>query len=179
MAEISPLAGWPGLHAGGVQLAEVPFVNQVDLRLSADGPAAGAVGKELGVTLPVEPNTVARAGDRTVLWLGPDEWLVLGGCDESRLRAAAGTEPASIVDVSAHRTTIRVSGARSRDLLAHGCSLDLHPGRFPVGRCAQTMLAHAPVILVPLPGDEYRLLVRASFARYLAEWLLDAAVEYR
>jgi sarcosine oxidase subunit gamma len=179
MAEISPLAGWPGLHADGLRLAEVPFVNQVNLRLSPEGPAADAVGKELGVPLPVEPNTVARADDRTVLWLGPDEWLVLGGCDESRLRAAAGTEPASVVDVSAHRTTVRVSGAHSRDLLAHGCSLDLHPSRFPAGRCAQTMLAHAPVILLPLPADEFWVLVRASFARYLAEWLLDAAVEYR
>jgi sarcosine oxidase subunit gamma len=179
MAELSPLAGWPGLSADGLHLAEIPFVRQVNLRVPAKGPAADAVGLELGMPLPVEPNTVERSGDVSVLWLGPDEWLVVGGCDESRLRAAVGAEFASVVDVSAQRTVVRVAGSSSRDLLAHGCSLDLHPGRFPVGRCAQTVLAHAPVILQPLGADEFRVLVRASFARYLAEWLLDAAVEYR
>lgn len=178
-AELSPLAGWPGLTADGLRLTEIPFVRQLNLRVPGKGPAADAVGVELGIPLPLEPNTVARAGGLSVLWLGPDEWLVVGGCDEPRLRAAVGTEPASVVDVSAQRTTIRVAGARSRDLLAHGCALDLHPSRFPAGRCAQTMLAHAPVILLPLGADEYHVLVRASFARYLAEWLLDAAIEYR
>jgi len=179
MAKLSPLAGWSGLSADGLQLAEIPFVQQVNLRMPAKGPAADAVGVELGIPLPVEPNTVARAGEVSVLWLGPDEWLVVGDCDESRLREAVGTEPASVVDVSAQRTTIRVAGTSSRDLLAHGCSLDLHPSRFPAGRCAQTMLAQAPVILLPLAADDYRVLVRASFAQYLADWLLDAAIEYR
>ncbi|MFF2109181.1 sarcosine oxidase subunit gamma, partial [Rhodococcus koreensis] len=27
-------------------------------------------------------------------------------------------------------------------------------------------------------GTDYRILVRASFARYLADWLIDAAEEY-
>lgn len=175
---LSPLAGWPGLAADGLHLAEIPFVSQVNLRLSPKGPAADAAGLELGVPLPVEPNTVARADERAVLWLGPHEWLVVGGCDEPRLRAAVGAEPASVVDVSAQRTVVRVAGAHSRDLLAHGCSLDLHPSRFPPGRCAQTTLAHTPVVIVPLPGDVYWVLVRSSFARHLAEWLLDAAVEY-
>jgi sarcosine oxidase subunit gamma len=41
------------------------------------------------------------------------------------------------------------------------------------------MLAHAQVVLLAT-GDEpaYRILVPSSFARYLADWLDDAAVEY-
>jgi hypothetical protein len=75
---------------------------------------------------------VVRAGELTALWLGPDEWLVVGppggGQDlESRFREAAGDEPVSVIDVSAQRTTLLVAGPRARDLLAHGCSLDLHP----------------------------------------------------
>lgn len=179
MAELPPLAGWSGLAVARLQLAEVPFVRQLNLRMPGKGPAADAVGAELGLTLPDEPNTVAREGELAVLWLGPDEWLVVGGGDESRLRTAIGAEHASVVDVSAQRTTVRVAGPAARDLLAHGCSLDLHPSRFPVGRCAQTMLAHAPVILLPVAADDCRVLVRASFAQHLADWLLDAALEYR
>jgi sarcosine oxidase subunit gamma len=35
-------------------------------------------------------------------------------------------------------------------------------------------------VLIPLAdnGTDYRILVRSSFARYLAEWLVDAAGEY-
>ena len=42
------------------------------------------------------------------------------------------------------------------------------------------MLALANVVLIPLSdnGTDYRILVRSSFARYLAEWLIDAAGEF-
>ena len=182
-ARISPLAAWTPPELTGVRLAEIPFQTQVNLRLPGSGPAADAIGLALGVPLPVGPNTTTRSDELWVLWLGPDEWLAVGppGADlEPRLRAAAGAGSASVVDVSAGRTTILVTGARAADLLAHGCALDLHPARFPVGSCAQTLLARAQVVLVAI-GDEpsYWLLVRSSFAGYLADWLADAAVEYR
>lgn len=171
---------------GAIRLAELPFLAQVNVRLDGKGPAADAVGLALGLQLPLEPNTVVHAGDVTVVWLGPDEWLVVGlrGTErdlESRISAAAGDEPVSVTDVSAQRTTLLVGGPRARDLLAHGCSLDLHPRAFGPGRCAQTTLARTQVVLVA--RDESRagfwVLVRSSFAGYLADWLLDAAVEYR
>jgi len=41
----------------------------------------------------------------------------------------------------------------------------------------QTELAHAPVVLLRRdPG--FRVLVRASFAVHLVDWLVDASVEY-
>ncbi|MFJ5031979.1 sarcosine oxidase subunit gamma [Streptomyces sp. NPDC088560] len=170
---------------GAIRLAELPFLAQVNVRLDAKGPAADAVGLALGLPLPLEPNTAVRAGELTVVWLGPDEWLVVGqpGAQkelEGRIRAAAGDEHVSVTDVSAQRTTLLVTGPRARDLLSHGCALDLHPSAFGPGRCAQTTLARAQVLLVV--RDETRagfwVLVRSSFAGYLTEWLLDAAVEY-
>ncbi|MEU9213554.1 sarcosine oxidase subunit gamma family protein [Streptomyces sp. NPDC048415] len=170
---------------GAVRLAELPFLAQVNVRLDAKGAAADAVGLALGLPLPLEPNTVVRAGELTALWLGPDEWLVVGtpGTQqdlENRIRAATGDEPVSVTDVSAQRTTLLVAGPRARDLLAHGCPLDLHPRAFGAGRCAQTTLARAQIVLVA--RDESRagfwVLVRSSFAGYLTDWLLDAAAEY-
>ena len=65
-------------------------------------------------------------------------------------------------------------------MLAKGCSIDLHPRVFARGRSAQSTLALAGVILLALGdgGDDFLVLVRSSFAGYLADWLLDAAVEY-
>ncbi|MBX6384043.1 MAG: sarcosine oxidase subunit gamma [Microbispora sp.] len=167
---------------GGLRLAEIPFLTQVDLRVDPKSPAAERIGTAIGVPLPVEPGTVASGGDLEVLWLGPDEWLVLGPDGAApdlvaRIAEAAGGEHVSVVDVSAQRTTLAVAGERARDVLAHGCALDLHPRVFGPGRCAQTMLARANVILVA-GEDDVRVLVRSSFAGYLAEWLLDASVEY-
>jgi sarcosine oxidase subunit gamma len=170
---------------GAVRLAELPFLTQVNLRLDAKGAAADAVGPALDLQLPLEPNTVVRAGELVVLWLGPDEWLLVAppGRErdlESRIRTAAGDEPVSVTDVSAQRTTFLVTGPRARDLLAHGCALDLHPRAFGPGRCAQTTLGRTQIVLVS--RDETRagfwVLVRSSFAGYLADWLLDAAAEY-
>nr|WSY49971.1 sarcosine oxidase subunit gamma [Streptomyces sp. NBC_00886] len=188
----SPLAGAADRLAaatrssgGALRLAELPFLAQVNVRLDGKGAAADAVGLALGLPLPLEPNTVVRAGELTALWLGPDEWLVVGPPDtqrdlESRIRAASGDEPVAVTDVSAQRTTLLVSGTRARDLLAHGCALDLHPRAFGAGRCAQTTLARAQVLLVARdePGAGFWVLVRSSFAGYLTDWLLDAAVEY-
>jgi len=175
----SPLAGAADRLAkvtGAIEVAEVPFLTQLNLRLDPDSPAA------LGFSLPTQPCTSARSGDVDVLWLGPDEWLVVGppGAAErltGQLRAAVGAEHASIVDVSAQRTTLELSGPSVRDLLAGGCAIDLHPRVFGPGDCVQTELAHAPVVLLRRdPG--FWVLVRASFAAHLVDWLLDASVEY-
>jgi sarcosine oxidase subunit gamma len=181
----SRLAAATRSSGGAIRLAELPFLAQVNVRLNAKGPAADAVGLALGLPLPLEPGTVVRGGELTALWLGPDEWLVVGrpGTErelESRIRSAAGDEPVSVTHVSAQRTTVLVAGPRARDLLSHGCSLDLHPRAFGPGRCAQTTLARTQVVLVARdePRAGFWVLVRSSFAGYLSDWLLDAATEY-
>ncbi|WEH13734.1 sarcosine oxidase subunit gamma family protein [Streptomyces sp. VNUA24] len=179
------LAAATRASGGAIRLAELPFLTQLDVRLDPKGAAADAVGLALGLPLPLEPDTVVRAGELTALWLGPDEWLLVGPPGgarelENRIREAAGEEHVSVTDVSAQRTTVLVAGAGARDLLAHGCSLDLHPRAFGPGRCAQTTLGRTQVVLVAReePGAGFWVLVRSSFAGYLADWLLDAATEY-
>ncbi len=79
------------------------------------------------------------------------------------------------MDLSANRTTLELSGPGARTVLEKGCALDLHPRAFAPGRCAQTLLSKVAVVLDQLDAQPcYRLLVRGSFAQYLADWLLDA-----
>jgi sarcosine oxidase, subunit gamma len=118
---------------------------------------------------PVEPNTTA--GD--VLWLGPDEWLVVGGREKDYPDAAA------VVDVSANRVCFELRGEDVEDVLAQGCSLDLHSSEFAPGRCAQTLLAKAQVILHRTERETFRILVRPSFAPYLRAWLEGALTSPR
>jgi len=188
LVRTSPLQPWAARFAAltnSVAIVEEPFVTMVDLRVDPSGPGAQAAAELLGVELPTTASTYAQNGDTTVIWQGPDEWLVTGTAMsgpelEVRLREAVAMYGGAAVDVSAQRTTLRLSGSRSRDVLAKGCALDLHPQSFAEDTAAETMLGQTGVILLAVngSGDDYRILVRSSFARYLADWLLDAAEEY-
>ncbi len=171
--------------AAPVRLAERPFRAQVNLRGDAGEDAFRAAAEAaLGLALPRTPNTSAAAGDWAVLWLGPDEWLVVaptGGGDgiAGDLRRALSGQSAAVTEVDEARWVIAVSGACARDVLAKGCTLDLHAREFGPGRCAQGTVGAVDVIL--LQTDEvpsYELYVQRSFAERLWLWLEDAALEY-
>ena len=74
-------------------------------------------------------------------------------------------------------TQFAISGSASRDLLAKGCALDLHPSAFREGGCAVTRFAQLRCVLHHV-GVGYRLLVGRSHAASLAEWLVEAAAEF-
>jgi sarcosine oxidase subunit gamma len=193
LTRTAPLATWGdafGALPDGVQITPRPFVAMADLRVDPSGPAAAAVAEHLGVVLPTTPSTSVESDTATVVWLGPDGWLVTSPFRtpeelETGLREAVsggGSEyGGSVVDVSAQRTTLRLRGEHVRDLLAGGCAVDLHPRVFRRGAAMQTLLGQAGVLLMALDdtGTHYQLVVRSSFAGYLTSWLLDAATEYR
>lgn len=173
----SPLAHLGEVALPGASLAEVPFLVQVNLRV-APSAAAVAVEKALGAALPLRCGETTSSGPRTALWLGPDEWLVVSSPDDTvfdELREALGGEPGSVVDVSANRTVVELSGPAARDVLEKGCTVDLHPRAFGPGRAVSTVVGPVPVVLWQVDDQTYRLLPRSSFADYLARWLIDAA----
>jgi sarcosine oxidase subunit gamma len=163
---------------GEAHVSDPQRLAQVNLRV--DPTAAGAVGETLGVRLPTDPNTTTDTGALSALWLGPDEWLIVAapgtGLDEATVRAALSDRPGSVVDVSAQRVDLVVTGPGARDVLAHGCSLDLHPSVVPVGRCAQTLVAQVQVVLWHRAPTEFHLLVRLSYVDHVTAWLRDAAL---
>ena len=187
----SPLASLTGAlaeaGAGDAVLAERADRARLNLRLDPeDADALAAAGAALGGALPLAPNTAATTADGwSVLWLGPDEWLVTGPAEGGgALADTLGTSLAgkhhALCDVSAMYATLALSGPRAREVLMKGCRLDLHPRAFSAGACVQTALARAQVILHQTDdAPAYEITVRNSFAHYLATWLLDAMAEYR
>ncbi len=141
-----------------------------------------ALADVVGGPLPTQPNTWTALADGRAVWLGPDEWLLTGdrpaGAWEEALRAVVGPVGGAAVDVSDQRTGLLLRGTGARELLAAGCALDLRPASFPPGSAAQTLLGQSGVLLTAHDGG-FRLTVRTSFAGYVADWLLDAATEFR
>ncbi len=188
MAELlrtHPLEAWTDTFRrlpDTVGIAVEPFLAMADVRLGAVTPDLPA---RLGFELPTVPNTWAPIEAGRAIWLGPDEWLLTSAVEtpeglEERLRTALAPHGGAVVDVSAQRIGLRLTGERVRDVLARGCAVDLHPRVFGRGASAQTTLGLAGVVLLALSddGNDYGVLVRSSFAGYLADWLLDAALEF-
>ena len=203
----SPLDDWRARFeaiAPAIVLSEMPFTNMINLRVVPGTPHADALEASLGVRLPRDRSSVelsSSADDLTAIWLAPDEFLLMSGVrpaewmleiirgslegdgqggDGREGDGREGDGRAVVVDVSAQRTALALSGPQSRDLLAGGCSADLSAEAAPTGTTVQTMLAQAGVIILVTDADAgaFLLLVRASFADYLATWLTTAAVEY-
>ncbi len=169
----------------GVTLQERPFRALINLRGDAnDAGFLSAVRAAAGVELALQPNTTAEGGSTTALWLGPDEWLLTAPVGEEHvlgpaLKNSLGDRHAAVIDLTESRTVIAVSGAKARDVLAKGCTLDLHPRAFPVGACAQTGLARAGVLLHLVDETPtFEITIPRSFADYLWAWLADAAREF-
>lgn len=176
----------------GVTMKEIPYRGLINIRgNAADSAFVDAVQKAVKLAPPVDANTVAgKANTTRIMWLGPDEWLVITSEKgaERALKALwknlkTNGLHAAVTDSTHARTCIEVSGPRAREVLQKGCSLDLHPRVFGPGRSAQCIVAKTGVMLTQTAearsGDPtYELYPLRSFATYLWTWLEDASQEY-
>jgi sarcosine oxidase subunit gamma len=175
-----------GSFPGTVEVSETPFLTMVGIRVGRDTEAGQRIASVTG-GLPATCGAVSRTGDTSVLWLGPEEFLVvapleahesLGGDLIQALRQALADGEGQVVDLSANRTTFELTGPQSRAVLEKGCSLDLHPREFKAGSALSTQIGNIPVVLWKTGEESYRIFPRASFAEFLGRWLLDAMREY-
>lgn len=169
MTARSPLAG-RSADLGRIDAHELAFLSQLDVRI--EPPGAATLG------FPTDPNTARASGDSDVLWLGPDEWLIVGapggtGAIRDELEGSLAGLHSSVVDVSANRVVIELAGPSRHDLLSSACPIDLHPRSWSDGRCAQSVFGAAQVLLHEREGAT-RVFVRPSFADYVVDLLLVA-----
>jgi sarcosine oxidase subunit gamma len=168
----------------GLSLSERPFRGYLNLRTEPSAELVERIEHGSGIRLPTEPNTFTGMSETIALWLGPDEWLIVTpsggeGPLAQTLRSAAQDRFFALTDVTHSNTTIRVRGPKAREVLSKGCSVDLNPLAFRANSCAQTLLAKTHIAIRSVDNSPaFDLIVRRSFAEYLALWLLDASLEY-
>lgn len=183
----TPLHYFLGIESGptdsGVLLKEMALKGHLNLRGNPENPDfVQGVESALGVTLPTAPGTWETNGVSNIYWLGPNEWLLVveGGSEaeaEKHLREALKGHIA-IVDVSGGQTLINISGTGVETVIKKSSGYDFHPSRFGPGRCVQTTFAKATALVSKKADGSFDLVIRRSFADYLASWLLDAGHEF-
>lgn len=175
MTEHNWSTGAPGVT---VERHQPGFVAVLRLRLS-DGEDLEAIGQELGIALPSDPNRTSGSDPRA-LWIGPGEWMIVANQAWAPTAHARNGRTIHLADVTDGRVSYAITGARAADLLAKGCTLDFHPRVFPTGRCAQSALAQVFVTIErPATGPTFILYADASLARHLDLWFEDAVLEFR
>lgn len=179
MADEIKAAAAPGERS--VWLLEWPFLSMVNIRVEPGTETAARIEAVLGTTLPARVGEITGVGSHSVLWLAPDEWLVVSQAKAEplveALRAAIGDGHAQVVDVSANRTVLELAGPGAREVLEKGCPTDLHPRAFADGVAITTTIARVPVLLWKVDENLFRVMPRASLAPYVASWLVDAMQE--
>jgi len=136
----------------------------------------------LGVAWPEKTCTLTN-GRADVLCIGPTDWLVLAPDPDvawllQALEVAFDVDSFRATDVTQALTRVEIEGAEVRALLAKGCSLDLHPYRYPPGHHARTRFGGMPVVVRCQRETAFECIVASSYRDYLVSWLADAAVEF-
>lgn len=181
----TPLTGKAPYKTDRLSFEELPLLGKITLRGKPDDTAfLAAAKKTLGVDLPTAPMTSANKGTIRVFWIAFDEWLIWTAKDSetaliAKLRAALTDIPrTAVTDLSDYYSIIRVTGALSRDLLAKGCPLDLHPDVFPEGQATGCGFHQATLFVTRVEADTFDVMIRWSFADYLWEYFIDGAREW-
>lgn len=134
------------------------------------------VSQALGLDLPTQACTTVANDTHRLVWVGPDDWFVIGPkgqavAIEAALREALAGQHMAVTDVSSGYTVLHLSGTPVRDVLAQGCPLDLHPRVFGPGASAGSVFFKASVWLWQADdAPVYEVLVRSSFRGYV--WLM-------
>jgi sarcosine oxidase subunit alpha len=182
IADLLPAQDRPSRIARACDAAHLALLAPTTrLSIRAGATAGTAIGLALGIFLPTVPCRSVIDTDRAVLWLGPDEWLVVAPEDAAdlavRAREALGGHPASIVDVSHRSQTLEISGAHAAWCLNAFCALDLDKRAFPVGMCTRAWLGKVEVVLWRIAGDVFHVDVGRSFVPYAWACLEAARLE--
>jgi sarcosine oxidase, subunit gamma len=159
--------------------------------LYADAGARVAASTAWGVRFAEEYCRAVVGDGRATLWLGPDEYLLLGRADGSaadiaaseaaatqELERALGALPHALVNISNRQFGLEISGPHAATILNGACPLDLDLSEFPVGMCTRTVLAKADIVLWRTREDAFHLEVWRSFSGYVTGLLSEIALEF-
>jgi sarcosine oxidase subunit gamma len=155
-----------------ITLPPLQTLRLIEISDEAVAKAAGAIGFDL----PTLPNRWT-SGPPAAARLGLNEWLVRGGSAAAIDERLFEIEH-HVSDITAGRAGWRISGPAAVDLIAAGCSIDLHPTVFQPGACARTLLAQVGVLITRLEASSFELIIGASSAAYFSTWLQDAQTSF-
>ena len=180
-AQLDSLVGQSSA-GGGVLLHESKYLGHLNLRGNAqDVDFLSGIKKIFGIDLPTAPCTSATGELAQIIWLAPDEWLVMVGSGseydvELKLRAQLKGHFA-VSDISGAQTILELSGSHVIELMKKSSGYDFHLESFPIGKVVGTTFAKAGAHILRLEENKFQLVIRRSFSDYIWLWIQHGCKE--
>ena len=169
----------------GVTIEELSLSGKINIRgKSSDKEFMKNIGSALNLVLPIEPNVRIFNNNISIMWLGPNEWLVITPENEkdgiiSLLKSNLNPQKTAITDVSFNRTILRLEGEKVFTLLSKFLVADLEQILKTNFSVAQTIFIKIPVLFVRNNTDEeptsLDLHLNRSHTKYVYELLVDGS----
>src|SRR5215469_10726340 len=121
-----------------------------------------AIRPGLGGDLPAHMGQAISISARRLLRIGPVQFWIITRDNEDiapYLQTVLTPTLGSLTPLSHSRTCIWIDGARSREVLEGGISIDLHPEVFRPNFFGLTDLHHTPIMIYRSGDDRYELYV--------------------
>lgn len=133
----------------------------------------------LQLELPKAPKKSSHTNQCSCYWLSPDEWLIVirDECALANISQFDRQRPehSALVDNSSGLTLLKLSGQKVYQLLMKSCCYDFSREAFQISQCVQTKFAKANAIIYKHDEQTFELIIRRSFADYLASWCVEAS----
>lgn len=185
------VAGWAvSAHRSSAELTltdHTPLA-KVLVKASWDGAMADILGVRSGQVGRQSWGAEGSTSDVLLTGSGPGEWLALAAPGQPAplldwLESAANRadELVTVVDLTHGRALVRLTGARSPDLLAKECGLDIGEAVFPDASALRSSVAGVATDLVRDDRSgtrSYLLHCERAAGQYLFDSLLDAGREF-
>jgi len=131
--------------------------------------------------VPPAPNTSNVSDETRIIWTGPNRWLIVE--PETRdltslLKSQIKENSVSIVDLSHARSSLRIDGLMTRDLLLKGAAIDFHPEVFLINHCVQTTFFNLSAVICCLDENRFNIFIARGFALDLWQKVQEAAEEF-
>ena len=162
-----------------LRIMDCTLLAKVLVLASTDGEVARALGVPFGRAARDERGTL-------VVGSGPGEWLLLAPPGASaevagRVKGVSDGGLVSVLDATHGRALMRITGAKTVDLLAKVCGIDLSEEVTPAGAAFRSSVAKlvTDVVRDDLDGERsYLLHCERSTGQYLFDALIDAGDEF-
>ena len=140
-----------------------------------------AIGKILGIILPLEVGNIISKENISIITTGPNEWLIISNnkdnfedhLEKTLFENISKNNLGAVTNITDQFTIFSLTGSNSLEVLSKSSPFDFES--LPNNFSAQTILNNIDITVVKKDNENVDLLVRRSFSNHLWSWLSDSA----
>lgn len=165
---------------GYIDIETVEMIGMINVRADLSSPLFKTAIQKLFNCFPPAIREICIKDNFCLAWMSPDEMLILCPDEETvalrhALRDALHSKHSLVEDTSDMRICFKLEGAKSAEVLAKLCPVDLFSKKGHKNKVLRTRLAQIPVAFWQADDEIYYLICFRSHAQYAFDVLCHAS----